>query len=320
VLHAGEYKELYPESFKFFQDLSTWTREKREPKLHNLLEKAWKKGKESEVLETYLSEEHKTIDFLETIKFYENNPRISRFKRLSRRMIGAKNPSEFEKEMVDIIRLELKQKVLQLISNTGKSYSYSDELKSVPATRLLGDRKKIDGIIKNSVKLELSGDDECSFIVRGYNPDKKRSVAIINPLMVKRDFDNRSIILNKNSLNNPQTEKVFVFVYSSREKINNREIKISIDGNYVETINLNYNYNSILAFVYETNTIEYLGIDTKKTISGNPANIKDLGEFLKTPKVDNYFLSVYDVCMKLYGPSNNGSESVTMDIIKSDLL
>ena len=321
VLHSGEYLDSFPKTVKFFNDI----REKRvkiphpdhPKKLHKSLWKAWKNKKEDVELENYLCQEPRILDILETLRYYYIRPGISKYKKITSTTLGTKTPDKVEREMVDIVKMMLRKKVLDSIVTTNKYRKIPEDWKNIAAWEILYPHKQIE--IPDDFYITCDGNTK--FILRNMIRDF--------PMLLKfpEVLENNIIKINKKSFLT-KTEKVFLFIVVKKigepddktKKLQNVKVT-DLNHNVIWETEINSLRSSILAFVYypQECKLEWIGENTNQIYSGSPSEITDkevLNKYIERPdpQKESHFLSLYELARKLFIPGGD-IELTTEDLL-----
>lgn len=355
VLHPGErkYKTKYPFAFAFLYDIMDNSMKKMESenpnhtKLHNIMTAAWKKGEEFEALNSWISRKDISPgEILSEIRHYEVSPRIDPFRNFNLRkkkwgeskevVIGSKIPTDFDIEIATEIKQCLKQKFLDSISEIpGKTFRIPDSYKKIPATYIQKEilllSKKLES---DRIKVTLVCDKyRCSLPVMLVGEDKQtrsiEEIDLVDHNSFSEDYSETLLLrIGGNKLLNKGYNLAIVMCEFYIPYSNTNHLTLTIedpDTNEVILVN-NYVKNSSIVFCIDltTNTLFWINESTKKFFNGNlyrmNCDFNYLAKLLCYPRVgESDFLSLYDVCEKLYGRSKDDMPEITEKEILEDI-
>ena len=359
VLHPEEpkYKTKYPHAYNLLFGIRNKSLEENKkpkgkncPKLHNIMTAAWKKGEEFEALESWSSRSDLGLrEILEEIRHYEVSPRVDPYRRfnvyskgtrkvlLGERIIGKKIPSDFDREMASEIKIGLKQLFLSRLSEIShKGYNIPEFYRTIPATYILKGRLKFSEKI-SATKIRIACDCKrysasLSAVLGDMNGKYVSTLDYLRfrrtDLIIGRESGSLFETLLIDGIGNGRIyEEGYRYVIVLC-KTDDPGIKLSVMDCKTNGIIISQEKvgKSVIAFIVdtETNLLYWINESTKYFFNGGISKLNDNFEYIidllckpKTTEPD--FLSLYDVCEKLYGESVVGGKELGIYKVLSDM-
>jgi len=307
-IHPSEYPE-YPhaQSYLFWKLRSPDKKEPEKPKLRKLMWKGWEEGKDFDVFESYIDQPRITVkDILISIRDYERCPRVSRWKRTEGVEIGKEKTGQEETEVVDLILLQLKEKLLGMLKPKKANLKIPPSFYKVPA----------HSILKHPLVIADSPIDDAvtSFKITATAP---KYVYILtydlkgNEQCIKewKDLDQDFLIVGYQVGGWHKTSLVVSFYDASGNAIEKGKIKVSEE---VRSLVL-FGYNS------STRTLRWLGEPSKTFYAGIPSKIKDWKNVWNVVMGRKPILSLGEMAEKMYDNPEKPTEELTAERIRIDL-
>ena len=307
-IHPSDYDE-YPHAQRFlFHVLEPEKKKEPEkPKLKKLMWKGWKEGKDFDVFESYIDQEGLTPrELLISLRDYERCPRVSRWKKTEGVELGKKNVGEEETEVVDLMLLQLKEKLLGMLKPLKANLRIPDSFYKIPAHSILKHPLVIaGGILPDEVKsFRITASKNVNLIT--YNLDGLDSS--------DREWDHLEDCLD------------FFIVGYQMAGWNRTKLSITFAGKKGETIGrseigVNEDVRSLILFGYESSsrTLKWIGEPSKTFYAGKPSGITDWKNVWKVVMERKPLLSLGEMAEKMYDNVENPTEELTAERIRIDL-
>lgn len=301
VIHPQDYRKTYPAAASFLLEKTNQTRIAPEkPKLKTIMWKGWKEGNDFESFESYLDQPSLTIrDILISLRDYERDPRITRYKKTREVELGNKKPGQEEAEIVDLIRLQLKEKLLEMLPKK-KDLICFPAIYDIPATHLL----------KKHIVYFRRGDEE----IREIKVRVEGGTVVI--YSVKRGVMFGGDIKRINELN----ENFFITVYFPRPQNKKDHIlQLKVNNGQQEYVKFEEEAASMILLHYDhkTGRMKWIGEPGRTFYAGHPGGIEDWEEVerilcapptITTKELFNHMYTVQE-----------GGVSLTIERLKRDL-
>lgn len=305
-IHPSDYPD-FPEAQKFlFMVLQTEKKEPEKPSLKKLMWKGWKEGKDFDVFESYLDQDGLTpTDILKSMRDYERDPRVSRWKKTGGVELGKEKPSEEESEVVDLMLLQLKEKLLGMIKPKKANLKILSPFYKVPAHYLL----KYPLVIAENVLPE----EVCGF----------RIVVSKNTNLITYNLEGN--YSNGNEWNHLEDCLDFFIVGYKMSGWNDmiQLLLLGSDGGVINKaeIGVNEKVRSLILFGYDssTRTLKWIGEPSKTFYNGKPGGIKDWKRVWDVLMKRKTVLSLGELAEKMYDNPENPTEDLTIERMRRDL-
>ena len=307
-IHPSDYDE-YPHAQRFlFHVLEPEKKKEPEkPKLKKLMWKGWKEGKDFDVFESYIDQAGLTPrELLISLRDYERCPRVSRWKKTEGVELGKKNVGEEETEVVDLMLLQLKEKLLGMLKPLKANLRIPDSFYKIPAHSILKHPLVIaGGILPDEVKsFRITASKNVNLIT--YNLDGLDSS--------DREWDHLEDCLD------------FFIVGYQMAGWNRTKLSITFAGKKGETIGrseigVNEDVRSLILFGYESSsrTLKWIGEPSKTFYAGKPSGITDWKNVWNVVMKRKPILSLGEMAEKMYDNVENPTEELTAERIRIDL-
>ena len=307
-IHPSDYDE-YPHAQRFlFHVLEPEKKKEPEkPKLKKLMWKGWKEGKDFDVFESYIDQDGLTPrELLISLRDYERCPRVSRWKKTEGVELGKKNVGEEETEVVDLILLQLKEKLLGMLKPLKANLRIPDSFYKIPVHSILKHPLVIaGGILPDEVKsFRITASKNVNLIT--YNLDGLDSS--------NREWDHLEDCLD------------FFIVGYQMAGWNRTKLSITFAGKKGETIGrseigVNEDVRSLILFGYESasRTLKWIGEPSKTFYAGKPSGITDWKNVWNVVMERKPILSLGEMAEKMYDNVENPTEELTAERIRIDL-
>ena len=225
ILHPRDYHKKYPKAVEYIMKIVK--REKIEPekiKLRTIMQKAWGKEEDFECFEKFLDNPSITIgEILESLQDYEINPRITRYKRTGLLTFGREKPKDDEKEVVDLMKLQLREKLFRMLKPKKEKVVYvPQEFSQISVTFLLETTEFAIGSSKNlqleapeQIRLSAFSVETGVQLLDFFETD---SVIVANSMT---GFEGLKIIVQGNPINlkiEEKTENIILFVHGKKDE------------------------------------------------------------------------------------------------------
>ena len=307
-IHPSDYDE-YPHAQRFlFHVLEPEKKKEPEkPKLKKLMWKGWKEGKDFDVFESYIDQAGLTPrELLISLRDYERCPRVSRWKKTEGVELGKKNVGEEETEVVDLMLLQLKEKLLGILKPLKANLRIPDSFYKIPAHSILKHPLVIaGGILPDEVKsFRITASKNVNLIT--YNLDGLDSS--------DREWDHLEDCLD------------FFIVGYQMAGWNRTKLSITFAGKKGETIGrseigVNEDVRSLILFGYESSsrTLKWIGEPSKTFYAGKPSGIIDWKSVWMVVMERKPILSLGEMAEKMYDNPESSTEDLTAERIRIDL-
>jgi len=307
-IHPSDYDE-YPHAQRFlFHVLEPEKKKEPEkPKLKKLMWKGWKEGKDFDVFESYIDQAGITPrELLISLRDYERCPRVSRWKKTEGVELGKKNVGEDETEVVDLMLLQLKEKLLGMLKPKKANLKIPDSFYKIPAHSIL------------KYPLVIAG---------GILPDEVRSFRITTSKNVNLITYNLLDGIEGNEREWELDGAVDFFIVGYQMAGWNRtKFSITFAGKKGETIGIseigvNEDVRSLILFGYESSsrTLKWIGEPSKTFYAGKPSGITDWKNVWNVVMERKPILSLGEMAEKMYDNVENPTEELTAERIRIDL-
>lgn len=307
-IHPSDYDE-YPHAQRFlFHVLEPEKKKEPEkPKLKKLMWKGWKEGKDFDVFESYIDQAGLTPrELLISIRDYERCPRVSRWKKTVGVELGKKNVGEEEIEVVDLMLLQLKGKLLGMLKPLKANLRIPDSFYKIPVHSIL------------KYPLVIAG---------GTLPDEVASFGITAPKNVNLITYNLLDGIGGNEREWELEGAIDFFILGYQMAGWNRtKLSITFAGKKGETIGrseieVSENVRSLILFGYESvsRTLKWIGEPSKTFYAGKPSGITDWKSVWKVVMERKPILSLGEIAEKMYDNVENPTEELTAERIRIDL-
>ncbi len=306
-IHPSDYDE-YPRAQRFlFRVLEPEKKKEPEkPRLKKLMWKGWKEGKDFDVFESYIDQSGLTPrDLLISIRDYERSPRVSRWKKTAGLELGKEKEGQDESEIVDLMLLQLKEKLLGMIKPKKVNLKIPDSFYKIPAHSILKHPLVIVG--------GILPDEVCSFRITA-----SKNVQLSTYFLDGSDSSGREWDLGGN-IN-------FFIVGYQMAGWNRTKLSITFAGKKRETIErseigVNEDVRSLILFGYESvsRTLKWIGEPSKTFYSGKPLGITDWKSVWKVVMKRKPILSLGEMAEKMYDNPETSTEDLTAERIRIDL-
>jgi hypothetical protein len=307
-IHPSDYDE-YPHAQRFlFHVLEPEKKKEPEkPKLKKLMWKGWKEGKDFDVFESYIDQAGLTPrELLISLRDYERCPRVSRWKKTEGVELGKKNVGEEETEVVDLMLLQLKEKLLGILKPLKANLKIPDSFYKIPDHSILKHPLVIaGGILPDEVRsFRITASKNVNLIT--YNLDGLDSS--------DREWDHLEDCLD------------FFIVGYQMAGWNRTKLSITFAGKKGETIGrseigVNEDVRSLILFGYESSsrTLKWIGEPSKTFYAGKPSGITDWKNVWNVVMERKPILSLGEMAEKMYDNPEKPTEELTAERIRIDL-
>ena len=307
-IHPSDYDE-YPHAQRFlFHVLEPEKKKEPEkPKLKKLMWKGWKEGKDFDVFESYIDQAGLTPrELLISLRDYERCPRVSRWKKTEGVELGKKNVGEEETEVVDLMLLQLKEKLLGMLKPLKANLRIPDSFYKIPAHSILKHPLVIAG---------------------GILPDEVKSFRITASKNVNLTTYNLDGLDSSGDREWELDGAVDFFILGYQMAGWNRtKLSITFAGKKGETIGrseigVNEDVRSLILFGYESvsRTLKWIGEPSKTFYAGEPSGITDWKNVWNVVMKRKPILSLGEMAEKMYDNVENSTEELTAERIRRDL-
>lgn len=322
VIHPLDYPE-YREACKYIMGIVGKESKKKptKPKLKNIMWKGWKTGNDYDSFEKYLDQPGLTVgEILSDIRDYEVSPRITKYKRtdLGATELGNREVGQEEKEIVDLIKLQLKEKLLKMLpSKKEKTFMRNQYYSRISVTKLLTKfsesshnlytKKLYIGCYKigdNINNIEIIPEDKTVFI---------------NFYMVKtgKRYDANNIFKGEGGF--PENFFITASFYNPKKgRLHRLDISTTGDDIRVEFEEI---ASSMILFHFDASeqVLRWVGESSKPFYSGQLSGIDNWEEveriLIKTPPT----ITISEICEKMYTMEEGSVPVLREDILKEDL-
>ena len=307
-IHPSDYDE-YPHAQRFlFHVLEPEKKKEPEkPKLKKLMWKGWKEGKDFDVFESYIDQAGLTPrELLISLRDYERCPRVSRWKKTEGIELGKEKVGEEETEVVDLMLLQLKEKLLGMLKPLKANLKIPDSFYKIPAHSILKHPLVIAGGIlpEEMYSFRITASKNVNLIT--YNLDGIDSS--------DREWDHLENCLD------------FFIVGYQMAGWNRTKLSITFAGKKGDTIGrseigVNEDVRSLILFGYESSsrTLKWIGEPSKTFYAGKPSGITDWKNVWKVVMERKPILSLGELAERMYDNVENPSENLTAERIRIDL-
>ena len=305
-IHPSEYPE-YPhaQSFLFWILRSPNKKEPEKPKLRKLMWKGWEEGKDFDVFESYIDQPRITVkDILISIRDYERCPRVSRWKRTEGVEIGKEKTGQEETEVVDLMLLQLKEKLLGMLKPKKANLKIPSPFYKVPAHSILkhplviADSPIDDAVVSFKITVPL--------YVHILTYDLKGNEKYLGEW---RDLDQDFLIVGYQMGGWHRTSLVVSFHDAYGNAIEKGKIGVSEE---VRSLVL-FGYNS------STRTLRWLGEPSKTFYAGKPSKIKDWKKVWEIMMERKPILTLGELAERMYECDGEPTEELTIERMRRDL-
>jgi hypothetical protein len=307
-IHPSDYPDLpHAQRFLFHVLEPEKKKEPEKPKLKKLMWKGWKEGKDFDVFESYIDQAGLTPrELLISLRDYERCPRVSRWKKTEGVELGKKNVGEEETEVVDLMLLQLKEKLLGMLKPLKANLKIPDSFYKIPAHSILRHPLVIaGGILPDEVKsFRITASRNVNLIT--YNLDGLDSSG--------NEWDHLEDCLD------------FFIVGYQMVGWNRTKLSITFAGKKGETIGrseigVNEDVRSLILFGYESasRTLKWIGEPSKTFYAGKPSGITDWKNVWNVVMERKPILSLGEMAEKMYDNVENPTEELTAERIRIDL-
>ena len=306
-IHPSDYPE-YPVAQKFLFSVlnSEKKKEPEKPRLKKLMWKGWKEGKDFDVFESYIDQKGITPrELLISLRDYERCPRVSRWKKTEGVELGKKNVEEDGTEVVDLMLLQLKDKLLGMMKPKRANFKIPCSFYKIPAHSILKHPLVIaGGILPEEVKsFRITASERVALIT--YNLDGIEGNEREWELEGAVDF----FIVGYQMAGWKRTKLSITFAGSKGEALERSEIGVNED------------VRSLILFGYESSsrTLKWIGEPSKTFYAGKPSGITDWKNVWKVCMERKPILSLGELAEKMYNNVENPTENLTAERIRIDL-
>ena len=309
-IHPSDYPD-YPRAQRFlFHILNPEKkREPEKPKLKKLMWKGLKEGKEFDVFESYIDQPELTpVDLLVSLQDYERCPRISRWKKTEGVELGRENAREEEAEIVDLMLLQIKEKLLGMLKLKRANLKIPDSFYKISAQSIL----KFPLVIAGGVMPEE---------VEGFRITASKNVNLITYALDGSNSVDKEWHKIRECLD-------FFIVGYQTEGWKRSKLLISFLNDNGETIRkwkseieINEEVRSLILFGYESSsrTLKWIGEPSKTFYAGNPSGIGNWKKVWEIVMERKPILSLGELAEKMYDNSGDPTEELTAERIRIDL-
>ena len=308
-IHPSDY-DNYPRAqrFLFYVLEPEKKKEPEKPRLKKLMWKGWKEGKDFDVFESYIDQSGLTPrDLLISIRDYERSPRVSRWKKTAGLELGKEKEGQDESEIVDLMLLQLKEKLLGMIKPKKANLKIPDSFYKIPAHTIL----KYPLVITGGILPE----EMCSFRITA-----SKNVQLSTHFLDGSGFDSSDREWDLGSNIN------FFIVGYQTEGWNRTMLSIIFAGCKGETIGsykigVNEDVHSLILFGYESSsrTLKWIGEPSKIFYAGRAFGIDDWSRVWEITMERKPILSLGEMAEKMYDNPESPTEELTAEKIRIDL-
>ena len=306
-IHPSDY-DNYPHAQRFlFHVLELEKRvEPEKPRLKKLMWKGWKEGKDFDVFESYIDQVGLTPrDLLISIRDYERSPRVSRWKKTAGLELGKEKEEQEESEVVDLMLLQLKEKLLGMLKPKKANLKIPDSFYKISAQSIL---KFPLVIAEESLEGDIVGfriTSSNSTILVTYDLDGKES----GGREWRTDLNKCFFITGYQTGGWKRTKLTVTFFDKSEKTIDRAEIGVNED---VRSLIL-FGYNPI------TRTLKWIGEPSKTFYAGGIFGIENWNKVWEITMERKPILSLGELAEKMYGNPETPTEDLTAERIRIDL-
>ena len=305
-IHPSDYPDL-PDAqrFLFYVLEPEKKKEPEKPKLRKLMWKGWEEGKDFDVFESYIDQPRITVkDILISIRDYERCPRVSRWKRTKGVEIGKEKVGQEEIEVVDLMLLQLKEKLLGMLKPKKINLKIPPSFYKVPAHSILkhslviADSQIDDAVVSFNITApeyvhiltyDLKGNEQC--------------------LRIWKDLDQDFLIVGYQIGGWNRTFLIVSFYDASGSLIEKDKIRVLED---VRSLVL-FGYNS------STRTLRWLGEPSKTFYAGKPSKIKDWKKVWEIMMERKPILTLGELAERMYECEGEPIGELTIERMRRDL-
>ena len=300
VLHPRDYHKRYPKAVKYIMRIVK--KERIEPekiKLRTLIQKAWTKGEDSECFEKFLDDPSMTIEkILESLQDYEMNPRITKYKRTGLLTFGRENPGDDEKEVVDLIKLQLREKLFRMLKPKKERVVYiPQEFSQISASFLLEEVTKL-AIWSSEENLRLFSSDDTAFKLMVFSVETGEQLPLQNFL---------------------ETDSVLV----ASSTTGFEKLRVVVKGNPIN-LKIKEKSQNIILFIHgkKDGGVKFVGKPLKTFYAGKPVYMRkeDWKKVYEIFYSNTPFLTLKDLAEKLYTVKNWAATRLTYETLKKDVI
>ena len=306
-IHPSDY-DNYPHAQRFlFHVLEPEEKKEPEkPRLKKLMWKGWKEGKDFDVFESYIDQAGLTPrDLLISIRDYERCPRVSRWKKTAGLELGKEKEGQEESEVVDLMLLQLKEKLLGMLKPKKANLKIPDSFYKIPAHTILKHPLVIAG--------GILPEEVCSFRITA-----SKNVQLSTYFLDGSDSSGREWDLGGNI-------NFFIVGYQT-EGWNRTKLSITFAGRKGETvgrseIGVNEDVHSLILFGYESScrTLKWIGEPSKTFYAGRAFGIENWNKVWEITMERKPILNLGELAEKMYNNVENPTENLTAERIRIDL-
>jgi len=356
-IHPGEWKEEFPDCFKFFTEvrkkntglikepeikpnlsekLKTISPEKFEIQFVKLMEKSWKSGLESEFFDAIQEKGLEVVQILKILKKIENRSGVGKYKTFSdghgNKKTYGKQPEESEKEILEIIKTALFRKFLSRLERKEGSWSYIPEsLIKIPVTSLIEPKwnKKIEILYQQDFRVKLSRNMADTRLEIGLLCKDGKSIRLDNYFTgIEINRVDNTCVIRTEKLKDNNIEYVIFMISTGYSRLHSSSLcekdrcleVFGTEGELLIQRELRQDSSSIIGLIYNVNqgTMLWVGESTKPFYAGHPTKISDYRGIIEIyTGSPKYNLS--QVYEKLYGEPVLEGKIVTEDDFKKEI-
>ena len=281
-------------------------KEPEKPRLKKLMWKGWKEGKDFDVFESYIDQVGLTPrDLLISIRDYERSPRVSRWKKTAGLELGKEKEGQEESEVVDLMLLQLKEKLLGIIKPKKANLKIPGSFYKIPAHTILKHPLVIAG--------GILPDEVCSFIITA-----SKNVQLSTYFLDGSDSSGREWDLGGNI-------NFFIAGYQT-EGWNRTKLTVAFFDKSEKTIDraeivVNEDVRSLILFGYESSsrTLKWIGEPSKTFYAGRAFGIENWNKVWEITMERKPILSLGEMAEKMYNNPETPTEKLTAERIRIDL-
>lgn len=301
-IHPSDFSFKYPKASQYLFTILQELKKKQlpeKPKLKKLMWKGWKKGNEFDVFESFLDDPELTVrDVLISIRDFERDPRVSRWKKTcgDTIMVGKPDPDPGEQEIIELIQLQLKEKLIKLVKQRKEKMCIIPQyFYDISVSELLdpaGLKNMFKEIINYSTisRIFLSKDCRLTLYLLSGRVENFMSLQEINI----SSYFNESFIIVGYSSHGWKDENLTVTIEDRSQK---KE----------QTILISEEVNSLILFEYDhdTRVFRWIGKPSKTFYAGSPCFITDWGKVKEVLDRDPV-MSVGELAENMYTKTDEG--------------
>lgn len=305
-IHPSDY-DNYPHAQRFLFNVLELEEKKEpeKPRLKKLMWKGWKEGKDFDVFESYIDQAGLTPrDLLISIRDYERSPRVSRWKKTAGLELGKEKEGQEESEVVDLMLLQLKEKLLGMLKPKKANLKIPDSFYKISAQSIL---KHPLVIAEGSLERDIVGfriTSSNSIIFVTYDLDGKESGG--------REWTdlNKCFFITGYQTGGWKGNKLTITSFDKSEKTINRA-----------EIGVNEDVRSLILFGYDScsRSLKWIGEPSKTFYAGGTFGIEDWYKVWEIMMERKPILSLGEMAEKMYDNVENPTEELTAERIRIDL-